>query len=87
MENMQHLVFRNLNCNIHYWYREGSDNKWVLFFHGAGLDHAMFELQFSLFDSTYNIIAWDARGHGLSKLEYGEKFRFTDMISDCKKTI
>lgn len=85
MENMQHLVFQNLSCEIHYWYRKGSDNKWVLFLHGAGVDHAMFETQFSLFDSTYNIIAWDARGHGLSKLEPGKKFQFTDMISDCKK--
>lgn len=85
MENMQHLVFQNLSCDIHYWYRKGSDDKWVLFFHGAGVDHVMFESQFSLFDSTYNIIVWDARGHGLSKLEHGKRFQFADMISDCKK--
>lgn len=85
MEKMQHLIFENLNCNINYWYRKGSDNKWVLFFHGAGLDHTMFESQFSIFDLTYNIIAWDARGHGLSKLEPGKRFKFEDMISDCKK--
>jgi pimeloyl-ACP methyl ester carboxylesterase len=85
MENMQHLFFQNLGCEIHYWYRKGSENKWILFFHGAGLDHAMFESQLGLFDSTYHIIAWDARGHGLSKLEPGKRFRFADMIDDCKK--
>ncbi len=85
MENMKHLVFQNLGCYIHYWYRKGSENKWVLFLHGAGVDHNMFESQFGIFDSTYNIIAWDARGQGLSKLESGTKFLFSDMISDCKK--
>lgn len=85
MENMEHLTFRNLDCEIHYWYRKGSENKWIFFFHGAGVDHAMFEDQFGLFDSTYHIIAWDARGHGLSKLEPEKKFLFSDMISDCRK--
>jgi pimeloyl-ACP methyl ester carboxylesterase len=85
MENLQHLVLQNLSCDMHYWYRQGTGDKWVLFFHGAGVDHTMFESQFSLFDSTYNIIAWDARGHGLSKLEPGKKFKFSDMISDCRK--
>ena len=84
MGNMEHLTFNNLDCEVHYWYRKGSGNKWVLFFHGAGMDHAMFEPQFDLFDSTYHLIAWDARGHGLSKLNSGKKFRFNDMISDCK---
>lgn len=81
----QHLVFQNLNCEIHYWYRKGSENKWVLFFHGAGVDHEMFERQFEVFDNTYNLIAWDARGHGMSKLEQGKKFEFKDMVSDSKK--
>lgn len=84
-DNMEHIVFDNLNCKIHYWYRKGTENKWVLFFHGAGVDHEMFENQFAAIDNTYNIIAWDARGHGLSKLETGIKFHFKDMISDCIK--
>jgi pimeloyl-ACP methyl ester carboxylesterase len=85
MENMQHLVFQNLDCDIHYWYRKGTGDKWVLFFHGAGVDHAMFEGQFALFDPDYSIIAWDARGHGLSELKNGKRFLFSDMVCDCKK--
>ncbi|RDY27706.1 alpha/beta hydrolase [Romboutsia weinsteinii] len=83
--DMEHLKFYNLGCTINYWYRAGSEDKWVLFFHGAGVDHEMFKEQFKIFDETYNIIAWDARGHGLSKLESGKKFEFEGMISDCKK--
>lgn len=85
MQKMEHLTFQNLGCRIHYWFRSGSGDKWVFFFHGAGLDHAMFEDQFGLFDPGWNIIAWDARGHGLSELEPGQKFRFCDMVSDCRK--
>lgn len=85
MYKMEHLTFQNLSCQIHYWYRKGSGDKWVFFFHGAGVDHAMFETQFGLFDSSYHIIAWDARGHGLSKLEAKKTFLFSDMISDCQK--
>lgn len=84
-KRMQHLVFYNLNCEIHYWYRKGTGNKWVIFFHGAGVDHEMFEEQYQIFDDSYNIIAWDNRGHGLSKLDPKTKFQFRDMISDCKK--
>lgn len=83
--NMQHLVFNNLNCEIHYWYRKGTENKWVLFFHGAGVNHQMFQEQFELFDDTYNLIAWDARGHGMSKLDQEKKFQINDMINDCMK--
>lgn len=85
MEDMEHLTFQNLDCKIHYWYRRGSGSRWVFFFHGAGMDHAMFEAQFGLFDPTYHLIAWDARGHGLSRLEPGKSFMFGDMISDCLK--
>lgn len=84
-DNMEHLIFQNFNCEIHYWYRKGLENKWVLFFHGAGVDHEMFQDQFEALDNTYNIIAWDARGHGMSKLEQGRRFKFQHMVSDCKK--
>jgi len=84
-DKVTHLVFQNLNCEIHYWYRKGTANKWVLFFHEAGVNHEMFNEQFKAFDDTYNLIAWDSRGHGLSKLEQGKKFQFKEMISDCKK--
>jgi pimeloyl-ACP methyl ester carboxylesterase len=84
-DNLKHLVFNNLNCEIHYWYRKGTENKWVLFFHGAGADHKMFKHQFEALDNTFNIIAWDARGHGMSQLEQGQKFQFKAMLSDCKE--
>lgn len=30
--DMLHLKFYNLDCEVNYWYREGREDKWVLFF-------------------------------------------------------
>jgi len=45
----------------------------------------MFEPQIDIFDESYDLVFWDARGHGLSKLKQGKKFSFGDMVSDCRK--
>lgn len=84
-EKFRRLTFHHLGCDIHYWHRAGTEDQWILFFHGAGVDHTMFEPQFEAIDRTYNLIAWDARGHGLSKLKQGKNFDFKEMIQDCEK--
>jgi len=83
VSTLTHASFTNLDCEIHYWHRPGTGDKYVLFFHGAILDHRMFDLQLSSFDDTYHLILWDARGHGQSRLPDGRRFDFGDMISDC----
>jgi len=83
--DMIHATYTNRDCEIHYWHRIGNGNKYVLFFHGACVDHRMFEQQVGIFDASYDLVFWDARGHGLSKLMPGVKFSFADMISDCRK--
>jgi len=77
--------FFNLGCTIQYWHRKVCGKKYVLFLHGAGCDHQMFEKQIDVLDSSFDIIVWDARGHGLSKLDVQQKFVFADMISDILK--
>jgi len=81
----QQLSFHNLDCEIHYWFKKGNSDIYVILLHGAGCDHVMFEKQADIFSDDYNIIAWDARGHGLSKLEKKRKFDFKDMYNDCLK--
>nr|AGS53642.1 antibiotic resistance protein [uncultured bacterium contig00086] len=80
--DFQEMSFGNLDCDIHYWYKKGGDDNYILLFHGAGCDHLMFEKQIAVFENAYNIIAWDARGHGMSKLCNGRPFNFGDMYSD-----
>jgi pimeloyl-ACP methyl ester carboxylesterase len=85
-DNFQQLSFYNLGCEIYYWYKRGESNKYVILLHGAGCDHVMFEKQAGIFDN-YHVIAWDARGHGLSKLDRAKKFGFKDMYDDCLKLL
>ncbi|MDR0409166.1 MAG: alpha/beta hydrolase, partial [Spirochaetaceae bacterium] len=65
--DFQQMSFYNLSCEIYYWYKKARSNNYVILLHGAGCDHVMFKNQICVFDN-YNIIVWDARGHGLSKL-------------------
>ncbi|GBU25920.1 hypothetical protein R83H12_02587 [Fibrobacteria bacterium R8-3-H12] len=77
--------FFNLGCTIQYWYRKALGKKYVLFLHGAGCDHQMFEKQIDVLDSSFDVVVLDARGHGLSKLDVRQKFVFADMLSDILK--
>ncbi|MBE5958186.1 MAG: alpha/beta hydrolase [Lachnospiraceae bacterium] len=42
--------------------------KTIFFFHGLTANHTMFEKQFDFFSDEFNVIAWDAPGHGKSRL-------------------
>jgi pimeloyl-ACP methyl ester carboxylesterase len=79
------MNFSNLNCEINYWYKKGIGNDYIILLHGAGCDHLMFEKQIEIFGKEYTVIAWDARGHGLSKLDKGRRFNFEDMYFDLLK--
>ena len=84
-ENFKQMTFTNLDCEVHYWYEKGTSDDYIILLHGAGADHVTFEKQIELFDNAYNIIAWDARGQGLSKMNERKKFNFADMYDDCLK--
>jgi pimeloyl-ACP methyl ester carboxylesterase len=80
--NLQHETFVNKGCEIHYWHRPSDSPNYIIFLHGAGCDHRMFEPQLPIFDEGYHLILWDARGHGLSQLAPDTKFSFEDMVDD-----
>ena len=82
-DSFEQLSFRNNNCTIRYWYKAGSGEKYVILLHGASVDHLTFEKQLDIFDDSYHVIAWNARGHGQSKLDETQKFDFREMLSDC----
>lgn len=78
----EHAVLENRGCGIHYWRRAGSTSKCAILLHGAGCDHRMFDPQLPIFDGSWNLLLWDARGHGLSRLAPDTKFQFDDMLDD-----
>lgn len=56
------------HCELHYWLTGPEDAPLVVFTHGVGMDHHMFEAQVQALADSYRILTWDVRGHGLSKL-------------------
>lgn len=54
---------------VYYWLSDvwEENRKTVVFLHGLTADHTMFEKQYSFFDGSYNIVAWDAPAHGKSR--------------------
>ncbi len=76
------LEIKNKGCNLRYWFKKGNGNVYVFLLHGAGCDHNMFEHMINIFDEKYNLIMWDARGHGMSKLDLEKHFYFYDMMED-----
>ncbi|ERJ13400.1 alpha/beta fold hydrolase [Haloplasma contractile] len=68
-------------CPIHYWITDNKSNKWIVFLHGAGLDHRMFAKQFHGIPTDYNLFLIDLRGHGKSR-PIGINFKIDMVISD-----
>ncbi|GIP19176.1 alpha/beta hydrolase [Paenibacillus montaniterrae] len=68
-------------CNIHYWVSDNGKNPWLIFLHGAGADHKMFNEQLPIVDKEFNLLLWDARGHGLSR-PMSDKFSIKLLMED-----
>jgi pimeloyl-ACP methyl ester carboxylesterase len=51
---------------IHYWVG-GKGSQWIIFTHGATMDHGLYSCQAEYFASQYRIIVWDCPGHGRSR--------------------
>ncbi|MGP6171670.1 alpha/beta fold hydrolase [Microbacterium sp. A204] len=66
----------------------GEDGAPIVFTHGAGVDHAMFDAQFAAaVDAGHRAVSWDLRGHGSSALEDGMRFRGDDALHDLAALI
>lgn len=68
-------------CNIHYWISNQGKDSWLIWLHGAGADHKMFNEQIPVVDKAFNLLLWDARGHGLSR-PMGDKFSIKLLMED-----
>lgn len=57
------------NGTVVYWISDNwkYEKKTLFFFHGITGDHSMFQNQYAFFCDDYNLIAWDAPGHGKSR--------------------
>lgn len=61
----------------------GGNRHAVVFTHGAGVDHAMFDAQaHAAREAGFRVICWDLRGHGASTLDDDIRFQAADAIDD-----
>ena len=60
-------ALRRDGYEVRYWDGGTRQGPVLVFSHGAGLDHRLFEPQVRRFASEYRVVTWDAPGHGLSK--------------------
>ncbi|WP_285704187.1 alpha/beta hydrolase [Microtetraspora sp. NBRC 16547] len=74
-------VFRVAGCDLRYWDHPGEGIP-VVFSHGAGADHVMFQAQADhLAGLGHRVITWDMRGHGASR-PTGAPFTAARAIAD-----
>lgn len=66
MELTEGLLERN-SFNVHYWTGGKAGAPLVVFTHGATVDHHEWDATLPLVGEQFRILAWDVRGHGLSR--------------------
>jgi 3-oxoadipate enol-lactonase len=85
--NSGHLtesVLERKGCPLHYWTggpEESGDTPWVVFIHGAGVDHHSFDLLVPLVAERSRVMTCDVRGHGVSR-PMGEDFTVPLAVDD-----
>lgn len=78
MEPKEAVLERN-GFDIHYWTSGKTDAPLVVFTHGATIDHHEWETTLRLVGEQFHILAWDVRGHGLSR---PASFKLQDAVMD-----
>jgi pimeloyl-ACP methyl ester carboxylesterase len=65
--NFSESVLERNGCAIHYWTGGIINAPLVVFTHGATVDHHEWDASLPLVAGHFGVLAWDVRGHGLSR--------------------
>lgn len=60
-------ILRRDGVNVHYWTGGKEGAPLVVFTHGATIDHHEWDATLPLVGERFCVLAWDVRGHGLSR--------------------
>lgn len=82
-----HKTIESQRGKVHYYiyYNDDPEAKSIVFIHGLGANHKLFEKQLKEFKKEYNIITWDLPLHGLSR-PY-EEFSFRNSALELKSIL
>lgn len=62
-----HQQIKRSDTTLHYWVSGPVGRPLVVFTHGGGMDHCMFEAQQARIAKEYRVLLWDMHGHGQSQ--------------------
>jgi len=66
--NLDHRTLQRAGCSLHYWMDGPTSAPLVVFTHGATIDHQEWDATLPVvLDAGFRVLAWDLRGHGLSR--------------------
>lgn len=78
---LKEKVLEKDGCPLHYWLSDNSADVWLIFLHGAGADHRMFDKQLPAITNNFKVILMDIRGQGLSR-PMGSEFSIKLVLDD-----
>lgn len=81
MDELTAKVVEIKGCPIHYWIGGKAGKPWLVFLHGACVDHHSLDPIVEGLAGEYRVFTWDARGHGLSQ-PMGEPFTVPLAVED-----
>ncbi len=68
--DLEHRRLARPGCTVHYWFGGNPDGPVLVFTHGAGMDHRMFDAQLAAF-ADFRLLVWDLPRHGDSQPSAG----------------
>lgn len=85
---MVERTLRTERGEVRYWVSERADAErgWVAFLPGLSADHTLFDPQFAHFARRWNLVVWDAPGHGLSR-PWGKRLDLDDMAGALREIL
>lgn len=93
MREMKEKIYQTPCGAIHYWINKkpGPETITLVFLPGLTADHRLFDKQIEYFQGRYNVLVWDAPGHGASwpfRLDFSlmDKAKWLDGIL-CRENI
>ena len=75
------MAYADINGQRIFYTDSGGDAPAVVFSHGFLMDHSMFEPQVAALSPEFRVIAWDARGFGVTEFD-GKPFTYWDSARD-----
>ena len=82
MDSFVEDIMERDGIKIHFWTGGKAGTPWLVFTHGATIDHHEWDQTIDLSENSYRVLVWDVRGHGRSRPgKFGMRQTVEDLIS------